>query len=231
MLWPKRKHRGAQMGEVENLDSIVKHAECLPIFPLQGMVLFPDTIVPLHIFEPRYIQLIDDSFQTHQLVCMPNLRFSMGEGEVPDVHTVAGVGKIIKKMDLPDNRYFILVKGIGTVDITSELESERLYRQVCTTVREQSNEIIPMESQSEIRLLLQSVLLHGANKIKQLNQITSFLEMPEIRMAELNALAGGCVRDPNIRQAYLETSDLELRIEYVTNGLADALVALMDEES
>ena len=49
----------------------------------------------------------------------------MGEGEVPDVHTVAGVGKIIKKMDLPDNRYFILVKGIGTVDITSELESER----------------------------------------------------------------------------------------------------------
>ena len=120
---------------------------------------------------------------------------------------------------------------IAAVDIASELESTRLYRQVQTTVRTYSNEIIPRDSQGEIRLLLQSVLLHGANKIKQLNQITNFLEMPELRMAELNALAGGCVRDPDLRQAYLETTDLNTRVEVVTNGLADALVALMDDEA
>ena len=219
------------MGEFEDIDSVLEHAECLPIFPLQGMVLLPDTIVPLHVFEPRYVQLIDDSYLSHKLVCMPNLRLSIGDGAVSDLHTVAGVGKIVKKMDLPDNRYFIIVKGIAAVDIASELESERLYRQVKTNVRTHSNDLIPRDSQGEIRLLLQSVLLHGANKIKQLNQITSFLELQELRMSELNALAGGCVRDPVARQAYLETADLNTRVEVVTNGLADALVALMDDDA
>ena len=162
---------------------------------------------------------------------MPNLRLSIGDDVVPDLHTVAGVGKIVKKMDLPDNRYFIILR-IAAVDIALSLRAR-----ICTAKFKQQfahtqNEIIPRDSQGEIRLLLQSVLLHGANKIKQLNQITNFLEMPELRMAELNALAGGCVRDPkDLRQAYLETTDLNTRVEVVTNGLADALVALMDDEA
>ena len=217
------------MADSEVLESILEHAACLPIFPLEGMVLIPDTIIPLHVFEPRYVQLVDDAMKTHKLICMPNLRMARKEGPVPDIHSVAGVGRIVKKMELPDKRYFIILKGVATVDIEAELECEHLYRQVKTTVRSKQNEVLSSAAQGEIRLMLQSLLLHGANKIKQLKQITEFLELPEFRVEELNALAGGCVRHSKSRQTYLESSDLVEKIELVTNGLADALVAVMDD--
>lgn len=217
------------MADAEEIFRVLDHADCLPIFPLEGMVLLPDTLIPLHVFEPRYIQLVEDVSQSHGLICMPNLRIKEGDGPVPDLHLVAGVGKIVKRMELPNKRYFVILLGVGVVDIELELEGDRLYRQVKASVRFQENEELPLEAQSEMRLLLQGLLKHGASKIKQLKQITAFLELSEFRLSELNALAGGCIREAQNRQAYLEMEELSSRIELVTNGLADALIAVTEE--
>ena len=103
----------------------------LPIFPLPGLFLFPHQVLPLHIFEPRYRQLVGD------LLDGPG-RFVIGtvlRGEpatathIPAVLPVAGLGEIVRHEKLPDGRYRIWVLGLARVRI-AEVASDRLYRLV-----------------------------------------------------------------------------------------------------
>ena len=72
-----------------------KLPEIIPVFPLSNFIIFPKTTVPLNIFEPRYIQMIDDSMKSHRLIGMIQPKKS-GELKKPDLYEVGCVGKIIK---------------------------------------------------------------------------------------------------------------------------------------
>ena len=84
----------------------------IPIFPLSNFIVFPDTTVPLNIFEPRYIQMIDDSMSSNRLIGMiqPKKTYDLKK---PDLFDVGCVCRIISFNETYDCRYIIILKGLN----------------------------------------------------------------------------------------------------------------------
>jgi hypothetical protein len=108
-----------------------------PVFPLRDVFLFPAQLLPLHIFEPRYRQMIEDSLDGPGRIVMAAPRDDeppLPQG--PRLPAVAGIGEIVKHHRLADGRFLIWILGLGRVRI-EEINSERLYRRVCYDVVEE----------------------------------------------------------------------------------------------
>ena len=102
-----------------------------PMFPLPGVFLFPGQLMPLHVFEPRYRQMIEDSLDGPGRMVIGTVleRDRADLSGSPPVVPIAGLGEIAKHEKLPDGRFPIWLFGIGRVRI-EETESDRLYRRV-----------------------------------------------------------------------------------------------------
>ena len=102
----------------------------LPLFPLPNVVLFPGQRLPLHIFEPRYRQMVSDAEQGEGLIGLTLLKQGWEKnyfGET-DIHSVACVGRMRRLHRLPDGRYLMTLVGLTRMRITQELEQGRPYR-------------------------------------------------------------------------------------------------------
>ncbi|MBI1918715.1 MAG: LON peptidase substrate-binding domain-containing protein [Planctomycetes bacterium] len=100
------------------------------LFPLPNLVLFPSVIQPLHIFEPRYRQMMADALDDDRLLALVLLRPGWEEDYHlrPPVHAVACLGAIANEECLADGRYNLLLHGLQRVRIVEELPAEKLYR-------------------------------------------------------------------------------------------------------
>jgi len=103
----------------------------VPLFPLPNLFLFPGTVMPLHIFEPRYRQMIEDSLDGPGRLVIGTVleQYAHELAGTPPVHGVAGLGEIARHERLPDGRFVIMLVGLARVQIR-EAPSERLYRKV-----------------------------------------------------------------------------------------------------
>ena len=101
----------------------------IPIFPLSNFIVFPDTTVPLNIFEPRYIQMIDDSMWSNRLIGMiqPKKTYDLKK---PDLFDVGCVCRIISFNETDDGRYIIILKGLNRFNKMSEIKNTKLYREL-----------------------------------------------------------------------------------------------------
>ena len=100
----------------------------LPIFPLSNFIIFPKTTVPLNIFEPRYIDMIDDSMKSNKLIGMIQPKNSNEQYKVPRLHKVGCVGKITSFRETEDGRYLIELKGVVRFKFVKELDTLSKYR-------------------------------------------------------------------------------------------------------
>ena len=109
----------------------------VPIFPLRGLYLFPHQVLPLHIFEPRYRQMIGDLLDgPGRLVLGAPRRGSRARDDQPELQAIAGLGEIMRHERLPDGRFMVWIVGLARVQV-EEVPSERLYRLVrCTPFAE-----------------------------------------------------------------------------------------------
>ena len=103
----------------------------LAIFPLSNFIIFPNTTVPLNIFEPRYIEMINDSMKSDKLLGMIQPKFSKNnENEYkPELHQVGCMGKIKSFKETDDSRYIIELKGIMRFKIVNEVKTSKKYRE------------------------------------------------------------------------------------------------------
>ena len=103
----------------------------IPIFPLSNFIVFPKTSVPLNIFEPRYIEMINDSMKSDKLIGMiqPKLQNNK-DGNEPNLHQVGCMGKIVSFKETSDSRFLIELKGLIRFKIIEEIPSDKKYR-VC----------------------------------------------------------------------------------------------------
>jgi len=99
----------------------------IPIFPLSNFIIFPEINVPLNIFEPRYVQMIDDSMKSNRLIGMIQPK-KTGMLNKPDLYDVGCVGKITNFNETSNGKYFIIINGISRFKITKEISTEKLYR-------------------------------------------------------------------------------------------------------
>ncbi len=98
----------------------------IPIFPLSSAIFFPRTILPLNIFEDRYIQLVNDCMKENRMFGMvqPKNR----KGISPEVYKIGCLGKIVSFNETEDKRFIISLSGIIRFKIKNEIKKEKLYR-------------------------------------------------------------------------------------------------------
>ena len=101
----------------------------ISVFPLSNFIIFPNTTVPLNIFEPRYIDMINDSMKSEKLIGIIQPKNSNNETTLPELYSVGCVGKITSFRETEDGRYLIELKGLIRFKTISELKSEKKYRE------------------------------------------------------------------------------------------------------
>ena len=99
----------------------------IPVFPLSNFIMFPKTVVPLNIFEPRYIDMINDSMKSNKMLGMIQPKNSYIKTDVPELHEVGCLGKIIACNETKDGRFLIELKGLSRFQKLT-IESEKKYR-------------------------------------------------------------------------------------------------------
>ncbi len=193
-------------------------SEPLPLFPLPSVVLFPNVFLPLHIFEPRYREMVADAVASDRMIGMALLRPGWErdyEGR-PPVYPIGCSGVITHVERLPDGRYNIVLRGIERFRIAAE-QHERSYR-VALVDPLGDGELTPDDREairhhrSQLEALLSPTMEKGAAEPK----------MPSSMADEdlVNALAQYLDLEPLEKQALLEQRCLRSR--------AEALVELLE---
>ena len=107
--------------------NIINLTKIIHVFPLSNFIIFPKTAVPLNIFEPRYIDMIDDSMKSNKFVGMIQPKSS--EKDKPELHDVGCLGKITSFKEIENKRYLIELKGIIRFKILKEVKTDKKYRE------------------------------------------------------------------------------------------------------
>ena len=100
----------------------------IPVFPLSNFIIFPKTTVPLNIFEPRYIDMINDSMKSNKMIAMIQPKNSSYKDDVPELHEVGCLGKITSFKETDDGRYLIELKGLIRFQGIKEVKTDKKYR-------------------------------------------------------------------------------------------------------
>ena len=100
----------------------------IPVFPLSNFIIFPKTTVPLNIFEPRYIDMVNDSMKSNKLIGMIQPKISYNNKNEPELHDVGCLGKITSFRETEDGRFLIELKGIVRFKKIQEVNNEKKYR-------------------------------------------------------------------------------------------------------
>lgn len=108
--------------KIEELPNII------PIFPLSNFIMFPGTSVPLNIFEPRYLQMVNDSMKNDRIIGMVQPR-KTGVLKKPDLYDIGCIGKITSFNETDDGRILIILNGICRYKIKDEITNNKLYRE------------------------------------------------------------------------------------------------------
>ena len=102
----------------------------IAVFPLSNFIIFPKTTVPLNIFEPRYVDMINDSMKSNKLVGMIQPKIlKNNDNDIPKLHEIGCMGKITTFKETEDARYLIELKGIIRFKIINEIQSNKKYRE------------------------------------------------------------------------------------------------------
>ena len=100
----------------------------IPIFPLSNFIIFPKTKVPLNIFEPRYIDMVNDCMKSNKMIGMIQPKNSKNNQLNPELHEVGCLGKITSFKETDDRRYLIELKGLIRFKAIKEIQTSNKYR-------------------------------------------------------------------------------------------------------
>ncbi len=102
----------------------------IAVFPLSNFIVFPKTTVPLNIFEPRYVDMINDCMKSNKLIGMIQPKIIKNKNlDTPELYKIGCMGKIVNLQKTDDGRYLIELKGLIRFNIISEIISNKKYRE------------------------------------------------------------------------------------------------------
>jgi Lon protease-like protein len=211
------------------------HERSIPIFPLPEIVFFPETVLPLHVFEPRYRQMIADCLAGDRWLGVVMLRpgWEKDYPGRPPVHSVAGAGEVIQAEALADGRYNILLDGRSRVRILAEEGPEgRLYRVARV---QQVEDRGPSPDDRTFRGRLQELRAAHARLLLALGQshpdVVGRLTVAGASPgAVIDRIVSAVVPDAEIRQQVLETVDVSERLDLAVGALSELLTMVAGRE-
>ncbi len=199
------------------------------LFPLPNLVMFPGIIQPLHLFELRYVQLVEDALAGDRLIAMAQLRpgWEPNYEQSPPIYSTVCVGTIITHSQLDDGRYNILLRGLGRARVQREIATNRLFRMAevelvpcpCSASGEQDSSLAAVTARLR-RQFLQfcrhdaSLDYHAIETL--LGQSLSLEHLVDLIAFSLDANAA-------FKQAVLDARTLYARLELVVQELDRSL--------
>ena len=186
----------------------------IPVFPLPGALLLPRGQMPLNIFEPRYLEMVDDALRSgHRLIGMiqPDAT-GAEESAKPNLFTVGCVGRITQLAESGDGRYLIELTGVARFRIEEELEVATAYRQCRITFAPFADEFVARKGEDAVD---RAALLAALREFLKANDLSADWEGIEKAPNEalVNALSMMSPYGAAEKQALLETPDLKTRAE------------------
>jgi hypothetical protein len=182
----------------------------IAVFPLSNFIFFPKTTVPLNIFEPRYVQMIDDSMKSNRLIGMVQPK-KTGELRKPNLYEVGCVGKITSFNETDDGRYLIVLNGISRYKITKEVENQKLYRE-CEVSYENFSKDLSKEKDELKFADLKLILNDLKNLFKRQGYVINWKDIEKQSLSQtINTLSMASPFTLEEKQILLETQDLNIR--------------------
>ena len=192
----------------------------IPVFPLSNFIIFPKTTVPLNIFEPRYINMINDSMKSDKLIGMIQpLSLNNTQETDPGLHQVGCLGKIISFKETDNGHYLIELKGIIRFEILKELKSQKKYRECEINFKRFNHDLndnIEQLKFSDLELIFKDLKI----LFEKRGFIINWKELEKQSLDEtINALAMASPFTLEEKQVLLEAENLKVR----KNKIADIL--------
>jgi Lon protease-like protein len=190
---------------MKNLPNIV------PVFPLSNFIIFPKTTVPLNIFEPRYIEMINDSMKSNKLIGMIQPKNSDENQLQPILHNIGCLGKIISFKETEDGRYVIELKGLIRFQVIKELKTSNKFRECEVDFKNFYQDF--NEKKEELKFTdLELIFKDLKSLFEKRGFIINWKELEKQNLDEtINALAMASPFSLEEKQVLLEAKNLDIR--------------------
>ena len=187
-----------------------KLPKIIPVFPLSNFIIFPNTTVPLNIFEPRYINMINDSMKSEKLIGMIQPKYSNNE-KTPELHSVGCLGKITAFKETEDGRYMIELKGLVRFEIIKEIKSLKKYREYEIDFKRFSHDL--NEKKEDLKFSdLELIFKDLKSLFEKRGFIINWKDLEKQSLDEtINALAMASPFSLEEKQVLLEAENLNIR--------------------
>jgi len=191
--------------KIEDLPKII------PVFPLSNFILFPKTTVPLNIFEPRYIDMVNDSMKSNKMLGMIQPQTSKNGNNTPRLYDVGCLGKITSFTETEDGRFLIELKGLLRFIKVRELKTEKKYRTVEVEFKNYLDDL--SEKREELKFSdLELIFKDLKSLFEKKGFIINWKALEKQSLDEtINALAMASPFSLEEKQVLLEAANLEVR--------------------
>ena len=183
----------------------------ISVFPLSNFILFPKTTVPLNIFEPRYVEMINDSMKSNKLIGMIQPKKIINETTHPILHMIGCLGKITSFKETEDGTYLIELKGLIRFKALKEIENEKKYREYEVDFRDFDQDLEEEKEQikfSDLELIFKDL----KSLFEKRGFIINWKELEKQSLDEtINALAMASPFSLEEKQVLLEAENLNVR--------------------
>ncbi len=202
--------------------------ETVPVFPLPGALLLPRARLPLHLFEPRYLQMFEDTLKTsHRLIGM--VQPHDGPGGKGQLHSIGCAGRISQFSETEDGRYMITLSGISRYRILEEVSGFTPYRRANVSWTGFERDLGPTEKDDQFDREKFMDLLARFFAAQELQTDWESLKDAEDELL-INSLSMLCPFEPEEKQALLEAPSLSTRRETLVTLIEFALRGGSNEE-
>lgn len=190
----------------------------IAVFPLGGAILFPHALLPLNIFEPRYLAMVDDALKADRLFGMIQPRGLTPEGDAPELADVGCLGRLVSFQETDDHRYLIALKGVARFRVIAETTEDTPYRTVRASWTDYADDLAP---EPEAAPKDKHELTAALNAYLERNSLSADWSAIKDAPADMliNSLSTGCPFTNPEKQALLEARTLQER--------CNALIALL----
>ena len=208
------------MNDYNRLMKINELPKKISVFPLSNFIMFPETTVPLNIFEPRYLQMVNDSMKNHRLIGMIQPKKS-GMLKKPDLYEVGCLGKITSFNETEDGRILIILNGVCRFKIISEIKNDKLYRECNVEYTNYSTDI--SQKSNEVNFTDLSIIMENMKKFfKKQGYIVNLKDLEKKDLSQtLNDLSMASPFSLEEKQILLECLDINIRkdkLEQILNN-------------
>ena len=182
----------------------------IPIFPLSNFIIFPETSVPLNIFEPKYIEMVDDIMKSSRMIGMIQPK-KKTNNEIPELYEVGCVSKITSFNESEDGRYLIVLNGLSRFKIIDEINNNKRYREYNVSFKEFKEDTNSNKDSikfSDLKIIFKDLKTLFQKK----GYIINWKELEKQNLNQtINTLAMASPFSLEEKQALLETQNLSLR--------------------